>query len=68
MKKFEYDVTIHFVGLCSGEGQCVADQIGWEQVDIWKELLNKRGIEGWELVQLFFGKDGTVAFWKREHI
>jgi len=35
------------------------------QVDVFVGFLNKRGAEGWELVEIFFGKDGIVAFWKR---
>jgi len=30
-----------------------------------KGILNGRGSEGWELIQIFFGEDGVVAFWKR---
>jgi hypothetical protein len=29
------------------------------------DLLNERGGEGWELIQLLFGKDGVMACWKR---
>jgi hypothetical protein len=29
------------------------------------KLLNQRGDEGWELIEMFFGKDGIVVFWKR---
>jgi len=29
------------------------------------DILNNRGSEGWELVQIAFGKDGMMAFWKR---
>ena len=32
----------------------------------FEELLNARGLEGWELVQTFFGEDGVVAVWKQE--
>jgi len=29
-------------------------------------LLNEKGEEGWELIQVSFGKGGVMAFWKRE--
>jgi len=29
-------------------------------------MLNRRGAEGWEIVQTLFGRDGIVIFWKRE--
>jgi hypothetical protein len=29
-------------------------------------LLNERGLEGWELVQASFGKEGVLVFWKRQ--
>jgi hypothetical protein len=35
------------------------------QPSILKSVLNERGEQGWELVQLSFGKDGIMAFWKR---
>jgi hypothetical protein len=28
-------------------------------------MMNQRGAEGWELIQVFFGKDGVVIFWKK---
>jgi hypothetical protein len=35
------------------------------QTNLLKETLNRKGGEGWELIQLAFGTDGIVAFWKR---
>jgi hypothetical protein len=29
------------------------------------DILNNRGREGWELVQISFGRDGLMAYWKR---
>jgi hypothetical protein len=31
-----------------------------------ESLLNERDEQGWELIQLLFGNDGIVAFWKKE--
>ncbi len=73
MKRFEYEVTkhpadnfTHLVYFCSAEGECNIHQVPSEQTRILTDLLNKRGTDGWELVQTLFGKDGIVAIWKRE--
>jgi len=34
-------------------------------LDVLGGILNERGAQGWELIQLFLGGDGVVAFWKR---
>ena len=72
MKKFQYEITRHpasefrqLVYFCSDQGECSLEQIPSSQADILKGLLNKMGDQGWELVQLFFGNDGVVAFWKK---
>ena len=72
MQQFEYDITKHqqekftqLVYFCSQEGECNFEQLPADQMEILAETLNERGSQGWELIQLFFGKDGIVAFWKR---
>ena len=72
MQQFEYDITkhqpekfTHLVYYCSDGGDCNFDELPSDQMKILGETLNERGSEGWELIQLFFGKDGVVAFWKR---
>ena len=73
MKRFEYEITklpaddlTHIVYFCTDEGECNLDQIPSDQTNILVDLFNKRGSEGWELVQLVFGKDGMIIIWKRE--
>ena len=73
MKKFEYDITKHPSGefqkvayFCTAAGECGVDQLPVDQTGILKGILNQKGSLGWELVQLSFGKDGLLAFWKRE--
>jgi hypothetical protein len=73
MKKFEYEITEHPSGefqhlayFCSAEGECTIEQIPAEQVTILKDILNEKGAQGWELIQLSFGSSGVVAYWKRE--
>ena len=72
MQRFQYEITkhpadefIHLVYFCTDEGECDFDQLPSNQTEVLKKILNERGTQGWELVQVFFGKDGVVAFWKR---
>ncbi len=57
-----FDKVIYF---CSEAGQCGIDEVSKDQTRILADILNNRGSEGWELVQISFGKDGVMAFWKR---
>ena len=73
MKKFEYRITKHpssdfeKVGFfCTDQGECNMDQLPSDQLSILEKLLNEKGIQGWELVQINFGSDGIIALWKKE--
>jgi hypothetical protein len=73
MRQFEYDITTHpahdftqVVYFCSEQGQCRYDELPSEQIARLGNILNEKGSQGWELVQLSFGKGGVVAFWKRD--
>jgi hypothetical protein len=73
MRTFEYEITKHPSGefqqlayFCSAEGECNIDQLPSDQTGILKDILNKRGAMGWELVQLSFGNSGVIAYWKKE--
>jgi hypothetical protein len=73
MKRFEYDITKHsadtfdkVVYFCSETGQCGLDEVSRDQTRILAGILNQKGQEGWELVQVAFGQDGLMAFWKRK--
>jgi len=73
MKRFEYEITKHsadtfdkVVYFCSETGQCGLDEVSRDQTRILADLLNQKGQEGWELVQVAFGQDGLMAFWKRK--
>jgi hypothetical protein len=75
METFEYDITMHpsemfkkLVYFCSEEGECSVNQVPDDQNAILAKILNEKGKQGWELVQLSFGKDGIVVFWKRRFI
>jgi len=73
MKRFEYEVTRHtgdefekVVYFCSEAGECTINEVPGNQTKALVSFLNERGQEGWELVQMSFGKDGLIAFWKRK--
>jgi len=70
--RFEYEITTHpaeefnkLIYFCSDEGECALHELPPDQLRVLGKLLNQRGDEGWELIEMFFGKDGIVAFWKR---
>jgi hypothetical protein len=73
MKKTEYEITKHsaqefskLIYFCTEEGKCTYEQLHSDQLSVLEKLLNERGADGWELVQISFGTDGFVAFWKRD--
>ncbi len=73
MKQFEYKLTKlqdkkfnKLVYFCSESGECSLDQVPMDQTQIFSDLLNNNGAEGWELVQTLFGEGGVVLIWKRE--
>ena len=72
MIKFEYEITKHpseefeqLVYFCTDQGECILDQVPIDQTNRLSDILNERGSKGWEMVQLFFGTDGILAFWKK---
>lgn len=72
MDRFEYEITRHsadefrrVVYFCSDAGTCSLEDVPAEEPQILVDILNERGLEGWELVQLITGKDGVLACWKR---
>jgi hypothetical protein len=73
MKKYEYKITVHPVEtfkqvafFCTQEGECSLENLPSDQVKVLQTLLNERGQQGWELVDMSFGKDGVLAIWKSE--
>jgi len=73
MKEFAYKITKHpaetfseFVYYCTEAGECTLDQIPQDQTDTLQNLLNAEGAAGWELVQVSFGKNGIIVFWKKD--
>jgi hypothetical protein len=73
MQRFEYVITKHeadkfnqLVYFCSESGECDLDEVPGDQIKMLADLLNDKGQEGWELIQVTSGKGGLLAFWKRE--
>ena len=73
MKYFEYEITQHPAGafkqlvyFCSEAGECSLDEVPGDQINVLSDILNERGRDRWELVQISFGRDGLMAFWKRK--
>jgi hypothetical protein len=73
MKQFEYQITKHpaeafkeLVYFCSESAECNLEQVPTDQTKILQDILNEGGRQGWELIQVSFGKDGVMAFWKRK--
>lgn len=69
---FEYKITKHpaaeissIIYFCTERGECRFDQVSTDQLEKLGEILNREGTVGWELIQLSFGEEGVVAFWKK---
>lgn len=72
MASYEYDISKHGAEefshvryFCTEKGECALEDVPGDQTEAMRQMLDQRGADGWELVQLFFGADGVVAFWKR---
>ena len=72
MERFEYEFTRHgaesftkVVYFCSSQGACTLAEVTDEEPQALLSILNERGNQGWELVQMMFGRDGVMALWKR---
>jgi hypothetical protein len=51
---------------CSRDGSCNVEMVASEQIRKMENLLKEGGLQGWELVQASFGKEGVLVFWKRQ--
>lgn len=73
MTLFKYEITHHpanafkeLVCFCTESGECSLDQVPKDQTATLAGILNERGQMGWELIQVCFGEEGMMAFWKRQ--
>jgi hypothetical protein len=72
METYEYRITKHSADafrkvmfFCTSQGECGINETSSEEFHNITTILNQEGIKGWELVQIMFGIDGMLAFWKR---
>ena len=73
MKRFEYNITRHssdsfteLIYYCTEKGECSLDEIPQNQTEVLQSILNGEGENGWELIQVSFGPNGILGFWKKE--
>lgn len=72
MPSFEYQITRHsaetfkeLTFYCSESGECSLSEVPEDQIAVLQNILNENGMSGWELVQVSFGRDGLLCFWKK---
>jgi len=72
MRRFEYDITkitsedfSRLIYFCTETGECSLEEVPDEQAKKLRDILNRKGDAGWELVQFSVGRDGIIAMWKR---
>ena len=75
MKRYKYEISSHRLRrenkmriFCSEKGECSVEEVGPSDSQLVIDVLNERGENGWELVQVLFGRDGFICFWKRKWI
>ncbi len=73
MKRYEYTITTHrtenfeqLIIFCTQSGECAVEDVPTHQINLLQTILNEQGEQGWELAEITFGKEGIMAFWKRE--
>lgn len=50
---------------CDTEGKCFFDESPDPYQQAITDLLNRRGSDGWELVQILFREKEFICFWKK---
>jgi len=51
---------------CDTEGQCFLDQAPNPYVEAIVHILNEKGQQGWDLVQITFRETDFICIWRRE--
>jgi hypothetical protein len=81
MKRYEHTITVHTMSeildkarststappvvYCDTEGACFFDDAPNPYVEAIVELLDERGGDGWELVQVVPRAQDIICFWRR---
>jgi hypothetical protein len=73
IESFEYDITRHsaeslgeLVFVCTETGECGPSKAAAPESNGIMNVLNDRGSQGWELVQIMTGSTEIAAVWKRK--
>jgi len=51
---------------CDTKGECFLDEAPNPYVDSIVHILNQRGVQGWDLVQVTFRQADFICIWRRE--
>jgi len=51
--------------LCDDQGVCFFDRTPDRNVNVLRSILNERGAQGWQLVQLDYRRDRLIGTWRR---
>jgi hypothetical protein len=72
MDQFEYEICTYLSEslnkmefFCSPDGECTEEKVPVDKNKALTEILNEKGKQGWELVQLEYSGEDVTAFWKR---
>lgn len=72
MARIQYEIDLYSVRdfrqlafVCSPSGECESREVPGDQVEVLSRKLNARGVDGWELVQISFGREQAVAIFKK---
>jgi hypothetical protein len=73
MKRFQYDIVLYpasafqqLIYFCTSDGECQEELGPASLTERLTQLLNERGRDGWELVDVVPSRNGIMSFWKRE--
>jgi hypothetical protein len=71
--RFEYEITSHSSDVlhnqqyfCSPDGECFKEKKPEAEQCAFQGILNERGLQGWEFIQLIIADKTVNAFWKRQ--
>jgi hypothetical protein len=51
--------------LCDDRGVCFFDRTPDGNVNVLRSILNQRGAQGWQLVQIDYRRDRLICTWRR---
>ncbi len=70
--QFEYEITKYpaeeftqLIYFCTEAGECKFHELPPDQTKALENVLNERGVLGWEMGQMFISNEGIIIIWKR---